>query len=275
MRTAITPLSVRRPRTLADALAMLRDDGPLVPIAGATDLYVSLNFGTLAATRFVDLWSLDALRRLTVRDDVLSIGALTTYTSLARSRLVRQRVPMLIDAARQIGGVQIQNRGTIGGNIANGSPAGDSLPVLAAVEAVVVARSASQERRIPFVEYYTGYRTSVLRADELIVAVEIPPVVGRQWFRKIGTRAAQAISKVVIAAVRSDAPRIALGSVGPVVVRARNAERALAEGKGLESAADALGADISPIDDIRSTGEYRRTVAQNLLRQFWTATHPG
>jgi CO/xanthine dehydrogenase FAD-binding subunit len=115
MRTAITPLSVRRPRTLAEALAMLRDDGPLVPLAGATDLYVSLNFGTLSATKFVDLWSLDPLRRIVLRGDVLSIGALATYTGLTRSRLVRQRVPILAEAARQIGGVQIQNRGTIGG----------------------------------------------------------------------------------------------------------------------------------------------------------------
>ena len=274
MRTAITPLSVRRPRTLAEALAMMRDDGPLVPLAGATDLYVALNFGTLSATRFVDLWSLDSLRRIAVRGDVLSIGALATYTSLTRSRLVRQRVPMLIDASRQIGGVQIQNRGTIGGNIANGSPAGDTLPVLAAVEALVVARSASDERRIPFVDYYTGYRKSVLRPDELIVAVEIPPVTGRQWFRKVGTRAAQAISKVVMAGVRSDVSRIAFGSVGPVVVRARRAERSLMDGQGIDQAADALGADISPIDDIRSTGAYRRTVAQNLLRQFWSETAP-
>ena len=119
---------------------MLRDDGPLVPIAGATDLYVSLNFGTLAATRFLDLWPLEPLRRIETRGAILSIGALATYTSLTRSRLVKQRVPMLIEAARQIGGLQIQNRGTVGGNIANGSPAGDTLPVLAAVDATVVAR---------------------------------------------------------------------------------------------------------------------------------------
>jgi len=176
----------------------------------------------------------------------------------------------VVDAARQVGGVQIQNRGTVGGNIANGSPAGDALPVLAAADAVVVARSASAERRIPFGDYYTGYRASVLRADELIVAVEIPPVSGRQWFRKVGTRAAQAISKVVMAAVHSDSPRIALGSVGPVIVRAHRAERALAAGQGIDAAVAALAAEISPIDDMRSTAAYRRTVAQNLLRQFWT-----
>jgi CO/xanthine dehydrogenase FAD-binding subunit len=278
MRTAIAPLSVRRPRTVAEALVMLRDDGPLVPLAGATDLYVALNFGTLTATRFIDLWRLEPMRRIGLRGDVLSIGALATYTALTRSRLVKQRLPMLIDAARQIGGVQIQNRGTIGGNIANGSPAGDTLPVLAAVDAVVVARSAHDERRIPFADFYTGYRANLLRPDELIVAVEVPPVVGRQWFRKVGTRAAQAISKVVMAAVRPATPappRIALGSVGPVVVRARDAERMLAAGRGIDDAASEVGAGITPIDDIRSTAEYRRVVAENLVRQFWMETESG
>ena len=136
MKGTITPLEVRRPTSVRDALAMLRDEGPLVPLAGATDLYVALNFGTLQATRFLDLWSLDPLRRIGMRGDVLSIGSLATYTSLTRSRLVRERIPMLIEAARQIGGVQIQNRGTIGGNIANGSPAGDTLPVLAACDEI-------------------------------------------------------------------------------------------------------------------------------------------
>ena len=272
MKSAISPLELRRPRSVREALTILRDDGPLVPLAGATDLYVALNFGTLSATRFLDLWPLEPLRRIETRGDMLSLGALVTYTSVTRSRLVKQRLPMLVDAARQVGGVQIQNRGTIGGNIANGSPAGDTLPVFAAAQAVVVARSASAERRIPFAEFYTGYRTNVLRPDELIVAVEIPPIEGAQWFRKVGTRAAQAISKVVVAAVRSAAPRFALGSVGPVVVRAARAERALAAGEGIDAAVSALDAEITPIDDLRSTATYRRAVAGNLLRQFWGET---
>jgi CO/xanthine dehydrogenase FAD-binding subunit len=265
-------LELCRPRSVREALAMMRDDGPLVPLAGATDLYVALNFGTLHATRFLDLWPLEPLRRIETRGDVLLIGALVTYTGLTRSRLVKQRLPMLIDAARQVGGLQIQNRGTIGGNIANGSPAGDTLPVFAVAEAVVVVRSVSAERRIPFVDFYTGYRANVLRPDELIVAVEIPPVEGRQWFRKVGTRAAQAISKIVMAAVRSGTPRVALGSVGPVVLRASSAERALASGQGIDAAVAALAGDITPIDDLRSTAEYRRVVSGNLLRQFWAET---
>jgi CO/xanthine dehydrogenase FAD-binding subunit len=126
---------------------------------------------------------------------------------------------MLVAAAREVGGVQIQNRGTIGGNVANGSPAGDTLPVLAASDATVLLQSAGGSRRVPFSAFYTGYRRSVLRPDELIAALEVPAVRGRQWFRKVGTRAAQAISKVVMAAVApiaDDLPRIA-GSVAPTV----------------------------------------------------------
>ena len=251
---------------------MMRDEESLTPIAGATDLYVSLNFGTLPGTRFVDIWKLTALRRIVKSDGVLSIGALATYTQIMRSRHVRAQLPMLVEASAQIGGVQIQNRGTIGGNIANASPAGDSLPVLAAVDAVVVLRSVAGERRVPFGEFYTAYRASVRQPDELITAVEIPPVEGRQWFRKVGTRAAQAISKVVMAAVRSERPRVAIGSVGPTVLRVRRTEDALASGAAIDEAVAVLTEEIRPIDDVRSTAEYRRTVSGNLLRRFWTDT---
>jgi xanthine dehydrogenase small subunit len=258
-----------QPRSLTDALKMLRDEGPLVPMAGCTDLYVSLNFGTLKDTRFLNLWGLDGLRTIEVRGDVLAIGALATHTDLIRSPLVRKRIPMLAAAAREVGGVQIQNRGTLGGNVANASPAGDTLPVLAAAEAIVVLRSADETRRVPFTAFYTGYRQSVRRAGELIVGFEIPAIRGAQWFRKVGTRAAQAISKVVIAAVAGEVPRIALGSVAPTVVRARRTEAALAAGATLEDAQRTLLDEIAPIDDIRSTAEYRRRVAANLLARFW------
>jgi CO/xanthine dehydrogenase FAD-binding subunit len=272
MRTAIAPLQLRRPKTIHDALRMLRDDPELVPMAGCTDLYVSLNFGTLAGTKFLDLWPLERLRKVDVKGDVLQIGALATYTNIIASRKAKKWIPMLIDAARQIGGPQIQNRGTIGGNIANASPAGDSLPVLAAVDATVVLRNATDERRVSLNEFYTGYRQSVRRPDELILAIEIPKVIGKQWFRKVGTRQAQAISKIVMAATRDgNRARIALGSVAATVVRLPKTEAALASGS-IEDAVRALGGEIMPIDDVRSTAEYRLTVAQNLLRRFWTDT---
>jgi xanthine dehydrogenase small subunit len=271
VRTAISSLELRSPRSLDEALRMLRDER-LVPIAGTTDVFVTLNFGTLTAQRFIDIWSLDELREIAVRGDVLSIGALASYTSIIRSADVRSRLPMLVEAAGQIGGVQIQNRGTLGGNIANGSPAGDSLPVLAAAEAVLVLRSAEGERRVPFAQFYTGYRASVLRPEELIVAVEMGPVEGKQWFRKVGTRAAQAISKIVMAGVRAPAPRIALGSVAATVVRLPETERALGARASIDDAERVLQSEITPLDDVRSTAEYRRRVAGNLLRRFWAET---
>lgn len=271
MRTAVSGLDMRSAASLDEALRILRDE-ERTPVAGATDLYVALNFGTLEQKRFLDIWAVDELRVISEHGDTVVLGALATYTSLIRSPLVRERLPMLIEAARQVGGVQIQNRGTVGGNIANGSPAGDSLPVLAAADAVVVLRSAGGERRVPLTQYYTGYRATVMRPDELIVAIEVPRVEGKQWFRKVGTRAAQAISKIVMAGVRSDRPRIAFGSVAPTVVRVPRTEAALAAGADIASAVAALEDEIKPIDDIRSTADYRMRVAANLLRRFWSET---
>ena len=218
---------------------------------------------------FLNIWGLDELRPIEVRGARLVVGALATYTQIARSRSVQARLPMLAAAAREVGGIQIQNRGTIGGNIGTGSPAGDSLPVLAAADAVVVLQSARGRREVPFGGFYTGYRASVRRPDELIVAVEVPAVDGRQWFRKVGTRAAQAISKVVMAGVRSDRPRVALGSVAPTVIRATRTEAILAETGDVAEARRTLMTEIAPIDDLRSTAAYRRRVAGNLLERFW------
>jgi xanthine dehydrogenase small subunit len=271
MRIATSSLGLRRATSLSEALSILSDE-PRMPIAGATDVYVGLNFGTLHETKYLDIWGLDELRGITVRDDVLSIGALATYTSIIRSADVAARLPMLIDAARLVGGPQIQNRGTIGGNIANASPAGDTLPVLSAVDAVIVLRSAGGERRVPFNAFYTGYRASQRAANELIVAVEIPRVTGKQWFRKVGTRAAQAISKIVVAGVRSSPPAIAFGSVAATVVRVPKTEAALGRGESLDITARILEDEIKPIDDVRSTADYRRRVAGNLLRRFWEET---
>ncbi|HEX7939537.1 MAG TPA: FAD binding domain-containing protein [Gemmatimonadaceae bacterium] len=273
MKGAVSPLTLTRPRTIHDAFNMLRDDPELVPLAGCTDLYVALNFGTLSGTKFLDLQPLARLRKIEIADDVLRIGALATFTDIILSRRVKTWIPMLVDAARQIGGPQIQNRGTIGGNIANGSPAGDTLPVLAAANVDIVLGSAAGKRNVKFVDFYTGYRRSVRRPDELILAVEIPKQNGAQWFRKVGTRAAQAISKIVMAAVRDPAgPRIALGSVAATTIRLPKTEASLAKGASIEEAVKVLESEIKPIDDVRSTAEYRLTVATNLLRRFWTDT---
>jgi CO/xanthine dehydrogenase FAD-binding subunit len=274
MQGTITGRQLLEPRSLADAVRMLSNEGPLMPMAGCTDLYVALNFGTLRPTRFLNLWGLEALRGIEVRGGILRIGALTTYTDLIRSGVIRRRLPMLAAAAREVGGVQIQNRGTIGGNVANASPAGDTLPVLLAADAIVVLRSVAGMRRVPMTGFYTGYRQTVARPDELIVGFEIPAVRGRQWFRKVGTRAAQAIAKVVVAGVWDAQPRLAMGSVAPTPLRLSHTEQALGSAS-LADAQDMLQREIAPIDDLRSTAEYRRKVAANLVAQFWEESGRG
>jgi CO/xanthine dehydrogenase FAD-binding subunit len=291
-------LELLRPRTLPEALRLMRDEGPLTPLAGGTDIFVALHFGTLGARRYLDLWGLRgrtgarALYEIREQGQRLVIGALATYSELCASRLVQRRLPMLVAAAREIGGPQVQNRGTLGGNVVNASPAGDSLPVLAVAEAELVLASSAGRRKVALNAFYTGYRQTVLRPDELLLAIEFPRLHGRQWFRKLGTRQAQAISKVVMAGLRTYTPprgrrssvdtasdaipgldvRVAFGSVAPTVVRARGAEAALCAGAALSEAEQALLGDLRPIDDVRSTAEYRRHAATRLLRRFWAET---
>jgi CO/xanthine dehydrogenase FAD-binding subunit len=272
MSVALSSLTLLRPASLRDALHMLRDEAPVTPIAGCTDVYVNLHFGTASERRYIDLWPVPELRGIRREGTAIRLGALTTYSDIIGSTLIRRRLPMLAAAAREIGGRQIQHRGTIGGNIANASPAGDSLPVLAVADAIVVLQSAAGERRVPFGQFFTGYRTTVRSREELIVAVEIPPIEGRQYWRKVGTRRAQAISKVMCAAVRGPEIRVALGSVAPTIVRLTRTEAVL-QGRGtLEEAQAMLHREIMPIDDIRSTADYRRQVSANLLADFWRST---
>ena len=206
----------------------------------------------------------------------LSIGALTTYTEIRRSRLCHEHVPALVEAAATIGAAQIQNRGTLGGNIANASPAGDTLPVLLAADAVFVLGSTRGEREVDAAEFWTGYRRTALLPDELVLRIRIPFVTDREMrFRKVGTRRAQSISKVVMSAAWRSTPalsrgpwrdvRVALGSVAATPVRARATEAAL-EGRApnpetADLAAETLAGELSPIEDVRSTAEYRRLVA--------------
>ena len=209
----------------------------------------------------LDLWSLNELKGVRSTDGMLEIAAAEPYTGIIASPDVQQHLPALAAAARTIGAAQIQNRGTLGGNLANASPAGDTLPVLLAYDAVVV----TDRRSIVIDKFFTGYRTTALQSDELITAIRFP--LGRQVaFRKVGTRAAQAISKIVMAVNRHPA-RIAIGSVAEVPLRARRAEAAL-ERDDVESAIAAVAEDIRPIDDVRSTAAYRRAVTQNVLREL-------
>lgn len=273
------------PRDLPSAYAALAAgtaDAPIRPIAGGTDLMVALTGGLGdPPAGIVDLWGIEALRGIGLTGDALSLGALTTYTDIRRSALVREHAPVLVDAAATIGAAQIQNRGTLGGNIANASPAGDTLPVLLAADARFVLGSARGERTVAADAFWTGYRRTALAPDELLLRIEIPLRPGRVlWFRKVGTRRAQSISKVVMAVARRDGDgatavwrdvRVALGSVAATPIRA-TATEAVLEGSPptpevADRAAETLAGELSPIDDVRSTAEYRRLVAARILHR--------
>lgn len=286
MPNAVEP-PIESPTRLEAAYSLLADagvDGAAAwrPIAGGTDLMVQLagEIGEPPA-RLLDIWRLDELRGIAVEADALVIGALTTYTDIRRSPLVAEFMPVLAEAAATIGAAQIQNRGTIGGNVVNASPAGDTLPVLLALGAEFVLGSVRGERTVPADAFWTAYRTTARRDDELVARVRLPLASDRQVrFRKIGTRRAQAISKVVMAlAWRTAAERgpwndvrLALGSVAATPIRAAATEASL-EGamptrETADRARDALEAELSPIDDVRSTAEYRRAVAGRVLHRL-------
>jgi CO/xanthine dehydrogenase FAD-binding subunit len=269
------------PATLTEAYALLSERGRSMKIiAGGTDLMVLMNAHMLDAAEFLDIWRVNELRGITDEGDALRIGALTTYTQLMRSDLIQRHVPALVAASRTIGAVQIQNRGTIGGNIVNASPAGDSLPVLAAYDVEVEIGSARGTRRVAFNEFYAGYRRTMLQTDELVLAVRIPKLKEGEhdFFWKVGTRRAQAISKTVLAARARmsgetiEAISIGVGSVAPTVIRAPQTERLLT-GATLtpalvKQARQMIAQEVTPISDLRSTEHYRRIVTGNVLVKF-------
>ncbi|HEY6607993.1 MAG TPA: xanthine dehydrogenase family protein subunit M [Candidatus Limnocylindria bacterium] len=280
--TALEPAS-ESPTRLRDALGLLADAGetPWRPIAGGTDLMVQIT-GEIGEppARVLDIWKLDELRGIAVDGTLISIGALTTYTELRHSPIVAEFVPALGEAAATIGAAQIQNRGTIGGNVINASPAGDTLPVLLAVDAEMVLASAAGERIVPAAEFWPAYRVTPRRDDELLAAIRIPIEPDRQVrFRKVGTRRAQAISKVVMALAWQGGERagwstvrLALGSVAATTVRAGGTEAVLEGARPTREVAEAavatLEAELQPIDDVRSTADYRRGVAGRVLRRM-------
>jgi xanthine dehydrogenase small subunit len=268
------------PRNLFEAYERLAA-APARPIAGGTDIMVSIT-GELgpAPERMLDLSRLDELRGISLEPGAILFGARTTYTEIRRSTVCREHLPALVEAAATIGAAQIQNRGTLGGNIANASPAGDTLPVLLAADAVILVGGQRGEREIPAAEFFVDYRKTALAADELILQVRVPLVAGRSLrFRKVGTRRAQAISKVVMALAWRDLGaagwkdvRVALGSVAATPIRARATEAVLEDAKPTpevaDRAAETLAGELQPIDDVRSTAEYRRMVAARVLHRL-------
>jgi CO/xanthine dehydrogenase FAD-binding subunit len=288
MRAYLPDYELKTPPSLDEVLLLLvREPGVWRPFAGGTDLMVLLEAGKLAHKRFISLWDLPELCGVETADDHVAIGAMTTYTQIQQHSVLREEFLMLCEAASWTGAVAIQNRGTIGGNIANASPAADSLPALLVYEAELELISASGSRRVAYRDFHTGYKTTLMGDDELIKAIRLPRATTgwRQHSRKVGTRKAQAISKVCIAAMAQvDGEvirdvRIAYGSVAPVPVRVWKTEAAL-KGRTIDSATikDArteLLNELKPIDDVRSTADYRSRVAANLLEEFLRSLNTG
>jgi OHCU decarboxylase len=281
MRSDPADFELIAPGTLQAVVSRLADEpGQWLPIAGGTDVMVQYAAGKLPARKLISIWNLTELQGIETLPGEIRIGAGCTYTELREHKVIAQEFPLLASAARWTGGIANQNRGTLGGNIVNASPAADSLPALLAYEAELLVVSVRGERRIPYLGFHTGYKKMDLAPDELIRAISL----GRrfsgylQYARKVGAREAQAISKVCIAALgrlrggKIEDVRIALGSVAPVPLRLIEMEQML-KGKAVEPellhlARETAAAAIEPIDDIRSTAKYRAAVAGNLVAEF-------
>jgi OHCU decarboxylase len=269
------------PRNLHAVIALLAGEpGQWQPLAGGTDVMVLYGAGHLPHKKFVNIWNLPELRAITESPSEIQIGAAATYTDIRNHPAIQQNFPMLVTAASWTGGIANQNRGTLGGNIANASPAADSPPALLAYDADILLTSVRGDRRIPYQNFHLAYKKTALAPDELIRAIALPKKFAHHLHhaRKVGARQAQAISKVSLAAAGqlSDGViadlRLAVGSVAPIPLRLTKLESALL-GKSAASFPPSdlrrlLAEEIAPIDDIRSTSAYRSTVAANLIAEF-------
>jgi CO/xanthine dehydrogenase FAD-binding subunit len=282
MRGAPGTMKVLRPKSVREMLSIYGRHPDAIPLAGGTDFMVAWNAGQLNGKKVLDLSQIDAWTRIRRKKSGLSIGALATHWLIQKDATVQRDFSLLAEACATIGGIQIQARGTLGGNIANASPAGDTFPPLAVYDALVNTVSLRGSSTIPFLEIFAGVKETTLEPSELIASVEIPflsPRPTRRMFRKVGTRAASAISKTVAAGLlwlKRDGTmrelRFALGSMAPTVRRLRAVEAYVVGKKPtkrvLDKATELLAEDVSPIDDIRSTAEYRLEVCRNLLCSF-------
>jgi CO/xanthine dehydrogenase FAD-binding subunit len=261
---------------------MANEPDAWTPIAGGTELMVAYAAGKLGAKKLVNLWGIADLRFVEARGEWIAIGAGATFMDLRRARVMEQNFPLLAKAASWIGSIANQSRATLGGNLVNGSPAADSSPALLAYDAEVELVSVRGKRRIAYAEFHTGYKQNALEPDELLFAIHLPRRFGahRHYLRKVGTRRAMAIAKVALGATAQlegrvmREVRLGVASLAPAPTRLYATEKAL-EGKALTAeticlARRALLDEARPIDDIRSTADYRKRVAANLLEEFLT-----
>ena len=272
------------PGALPAVLSLLaKEPGAWLPIAGGTDVMVQYAAGKLPLRKLVTIWNLPELRRIEMSPHEVQVGAGCTYTDLRAHDVVSREFALLSIAASWTGAIANQNRGTIGGNIVNASPAADSLPALLAYEAELILASARGERRVPYIDFHVDYRKTRLASDELIRAVCLPRRFSGYYAhaRKVGPRKAQAIAKICLAALGRrgngvvEDIRLAMGSVAPVPLRLLETERVV-RGKPIDAALiraarQTAAAEIRPIDDIRSTARYRAAVAGNLVAEFLEA----
>jgi len=284
MRGSAGSMTVLRPKNAREALRLYASRPDALPLSGGTDLMVAWNLGSLNDRAILDLSLLREWSRIARTSDGLRLGALVTHAAAERHPLVRRHFGLLVQAAATVGGMQIQERGTIAGNVANASPAADTVPPLAVYDARVHVASAAGRRVVPILEIFTGPKQTTLAPGELIEAIDLPflsKAPDRQMFRKVGTRAAQAISKIVAAGLLwtlkdgsvADV-RFALGSMAPTPRRLREAESYLI-GRRItpdttREAVALLPEDVAPIDDVRSTAAYRLATSQRLLEGFLT-----
>jgi CO/xanthine dehydrogenase FAD-binding subunit len=286
VRAYLPAYELAAPPALDDVLALLADEsGAWQPLAGGTDLMVVFATGTLPRGRYVSIWHLDELRGIEVTDETITLGGLTTYTDIRNHQVLRSEHPMLVEAARVSGALAIQNRGTLAGNIVNASPAADSPPALLAYDAQLELVSTRGRRWVPYRGFHTGYKQMNKRPEELVARIRMPRRPGGaaavHAYRKVGTRKAQAIAKVGLAALgRLENGvvahlRLALTSVGPTVFVPERTQAALQgrvlDREAIEQALATFFGEVSPIDDIRSTARYRKKIAQNLLEDFLKA----
>jgi CO/xanthine dehydrogenase FAD-binding subunit len=283
MRSNVSHFQLRTLPDLSSTLdLMAREPGVWRPFAGGTDLMVLFEAGKLDHHNYLNLWHLNKLREIEETPEHIRIGALSTYSSILTHKNIQLEFPLLRSAAAETGSIATQNRGTLGGNIANASPAADSPPALLVYDTDLELVSASGTRWVPYRTFHSGYKVMDLRQDEIIRSIRLPRNKSkwRQRYRKVGTRKAQAISKVCFAGAAEMRGnqirdiRVALGSVAPVVLRCAKIEDLLRgqtiSPELIRAARGSLAQEIAPIDDMRSTARYRTRVAQNLLEEFLT-----
>ena len=285
MRSDVKQFELSSGSSLQAVLAQLADEpGRYTPMAGGTELMVAFNTGRLTARSLLSIQHLKELRFISVEQEKICIGAGTTFTDIRRNESLQRELPLLAQAASWTGSIANQNRGTIGGNVCNASPAADTPPALLAYEAEVTLISSAGRRTMPYREFHLGYKRTALRPEELLFSITIPISAAgtRQYIRKVGTRNAQAISKTAIAGVASvdeeQVREIRLGAASladrPVRLLATEAKlhgaslRASEIEATVRFARAAVAGEVQPIDDIRSTARYRSVVAANLVEEF-------